>query len=115
MDNFWKNYQYLCAKHNLSVYEAAKKCGVSSSATVSYWKKGSRPKAENLNKMLELFNVEPFQLMYSDLEEEERMARFPQPTVNDPLYLSIQKLNPQQRTLVQGFIAGLMANSENSL
>lgn len=115
MDYFWKNYQYLCAKKGVSVYAAAKECGVKGTGTVSYWKKGSRPNAENLNSMLEYFNVKPYDLMYTDIEETERLASSAAPIVNDALLVSIQKLTPQQRTLVQGFIAGLIANSENSL
>lgn len=42
--NFWNNYQYLCNKRGVSTYEAARKCGIKSSASVTYWRQGSVPK-----------------------------------------------------------------------
>ena len=115
MDNFWKNYQYLCAKKGVSVYEAAKACGVKGTGTVSYWKRGSRPNTDNLNRMLEYFGVDPYELLYGDLEASAKAAMFSDKMSDDPLYNAIINLTPQQRTLVQGFIAGLMAKSDISL
>ncbi len=115
MDYFWSNYQYLCAKKGVSVYEAARQCGVKSSASVSYWKNGSRPKAENLNKMLDYFDVDPHELFHVDLTCKDKYAADAAKFSNDPLYNQILKLTPQQRSVVQGFIAGLMANTDNSL
>ena len=115
MDNFWKNYQYLCAKKGVSVYEAAKACGVKGTGTVSYWKHGSKPNADNLNKMVEYFGVDAYQLVYGDIEAADKANSFAGKAINDPLYNAILNLTPQQRTLVQGFIAGLMAKSDISL
>ena len=115
MDNFWKNYQYLCAKKGVSVYDAAKACGVKGTGTVSYWRRGSRPNTENLNNMVNYFGVDPYELVHGDIEAQEKAAREFALATDDPLYNAIQKLTPQQRTLVQGFIAGLRANSDMPL
>lgn len=115
MDNFWKNYQYLCAKKGVSVYEAAKACGIKSSGTVSYWRNGSRPNAETLNNMLAYFGVDPFEFIHGDIEAHDRAKQFQSQVADDPLYSAILKLTPQQRILVMGFIAGLSANSDNSV
>lgn len=115
MDNFWKNYQYLCAKKGVSVYEAAKACGVKGTGTVSYWRKGSKPNTDNLNRMLDYFGVDPYELVYGDVEAADKAGTLATQAANDPLYNAILRLTPQQRTLVQGFIAGLMAKSDISL
>lgn len=115
MDNFWKNYQYLCSKKGVSVYEAAKACGVKGTGTVSYWRKGSKPNTDNLNRMLEYFGVDPYELVYGDIEASDKADSLAGRISNDPLYNAILNLTPQQRTLVQGFIAGLMAKSDISL
>lgn len=114
MDYFWKNYQFLCAKKGVSVYTAAKECGVQSSASVSYWRKGSKPKSENLSRMLQYFDVDPYDFFYVDLEAKEKTASIP-PAVDDPLYCAIQELSPVQQQLVRGFVAGLKANQTTSL
>lgn len=115
MDNFWKNYQYLCAKKGVSVYEAAKACGVKGTGTVSYWKKGSKPNSDNLNRMMDYFGIDAYSLIHDDIEQRERNNMFTTKAAEDPLYNAILKLSPHQRTLVQGFIAGLRANSDISL
>ena len=115
MDNFWKNYQYLCAKKGVSIYEAAKACGIKSSGTISYWRQGSKPNAETLNRILDYFDVMPNELIHEDLEAKDKAKQFQSQVADDPLYSAILKLTPQQRILVMGFIAGLSANSDNSL
>ena len=115
MSNFWKNYQYLCSKKGVSVYEAAKACGVKGTGTISYWRQGSKPNADNLNRMLEYFGVGAYDLVHGDIEASDKANDISYQAANDPLYNAITRLTPQQRTLVQGFIAGLMAKSDISL
>lgn len=113
MNNFWKNYQYLCNKKGVSVYEAATANGVTSASSVSYWRKGSTPHVDTLNKLRKYFDV-TYDLVYQDIELLESSPA-PSHLQEDPLYSDIMKLNTTQRTLVKGFIAGLLANQRHPL
>lgn len=109
-NNFWKNYEFLCRKKGISIYDAAQKCGVMGRGTVSYWRRGSKPNAENLNNMTKFFDVTAYDLMYADLEAEELASRNAAVATNDPLYAAIAKLTPQQKQIVMAFAARLNAN-----
>ena len=105
--NFWNNYQYLCTKNGLSVYDVARKCGVKSSASVSYWKQGSVPKPEVLSKVAQFFAVSINDLTGTDIAAAEILAS--SSNSDDPIYSAILKLNPQKRARALAYIAGLNA------
>ena len=107
--NFWNNYQYLCNKNGLSVYDVAKKFGVKSTATVSYWRQGSVPKDSFLGQVSQFFSVPVSDLLDADLEALDVLNKSGK--ADDPVYAAILKLNPQKRQLVMAFIAGLTAGS----
>ena len=115
MSNFWQNYQYLCEKHGKSVYDVAKECGVKGTGTLTYWRQGSKPKAETLQKICDYFGVTASDLFHNDLEQREKRAYAYAQATDDPLYAAIIKLTPEQRVLVKGFIAGLRANEDITL
>ena len=115
MNNFWLNYQYLCAKNGESVYDVARKFGIKSTSSVVYWKQGSKPKAEVLQQICDYFNVTATDLLHNDLEQREKNAHAYAQALDDPLYAAIVKLTPEQRVLVKGFIAGLRANENMQL
>lgn len=102
---FWKNYQYLCDKNKLSVYDVAKKCGIKSTATVSYWRQGSTPKMSVLNKMSQFFAVPIGDLLSVDLAALDTLNTPGAP--DDPIYSAILKLTPTKRALVMAYISGL--------
>lgn len=115
MDNFWKNYQYLCSERGETVYDVARKFGIKSTSTVVYWKQGSKPKAEILQQLCEYFGVSATDLLHNDLKQRQNSDPASAQMLNDPLYAAIIKLTPEQRVLVKGFIAGLRANQDNIL
>lgn len=115
MSNFWKNYQYLCEKNGKSVYEVATSCGVKGTGTITYWRQGSKPKADTLQKICDYFGVTATNLFHDDLEQKEKTADAFAQAANDPLYTAILNLTAEQRVLVKGFIAGLRANSDMPL
>lgn len=115
MTNFWKNYQYLCERKGLSVYDVAKDCGVKGTGTISYWRQGSKPKTDTLQKICDYFDVSPTDLLHGDLEQKEKSTYAYAQALDDPLYAAIIRLTPEQRVLVKGFIAGLKANSDMPL
>lgn len=66
---FWKNFIELCAKHNTSPNAVAKAIGISS-ASVTYWKNGSRPRDTALKKIADYFNVSVETLIKDDNKKE---------------------------------------------
>ena len=115
MTNFWKNYQYLCEKTGESVYDVAKECGVKGTGTLTYWRQGSKPKSDTLQKICDHFGVTATDLFHNDLEQREKSTYAYAQALDDPLYAAIVNLTPEQRVLVKGFIAGLRANQDISL
>lgn len=111
--NFWNNYQYLCDKNDVSPYEVARKCGIKSSASVSYWRQGSIPKPSVLDKIAQYLNVTVSDLVDSDLVSLETIEKSGK--ADDPIYVAVMKLTPQKRALVLAFIAGLNAAPDISL
>lgn len=111
--NFWNNYQFLCIKNGLSVYDVARKCGIKGTGTVSYWRQGSVPKPDTLNKIAQYFSVSPSDLTDIDLSALETLSS--SNAADDPLYAAILKLSPQKRALAMAFIAGLNANSDKPM
>ena len=111
--NFWNNYQYLCTKNGLSVYDVAKKFGIKSTATVSYWRQGSVPKPDILRNIADFFAVSPHDLTDADLQGLDILST--SGNAEDPIYSAILKLTPQKRQLVMAFIAGLTAVSDKPL
>lgn len=113
-NNFWKNYEYLCQRKGVSVYKAASDCHIKGTSTISYWRRGSKPNAENLNALTEYFGVTASQLIYDDLTaigQTESASR----ADDDALYYAIKKLSPQQKQVAMAFIAGLTANIDMPL
>jgi transcriptional regulator with XRE-family HTH domain len=53
---FWERFYSLCLEKGTKPNPVGKELGVASSA-ITYWKKGSFPNAETLNKIAEYFNV----------------------------------------------------------
>lgn len=53
---FWENYVELCIKNNTSPNAVAKAIGISS-ASVTYWKNGSKPRDTALKKIANYFDV----------------------------------------------------------
>ena len=111
--NFWNNYQYLCKKAGLSTYEVARKCGVKSSASVTYWRQGSVPKPTVLNKIASVLDVSASELVSNDLEALDTLAT--SEYSGDPVYSAVMKLTPKKRALALAYIAGLTAVSDDAL
>ena len=53
---FWERFKALCDSVGMSPNGVAKKIGLSS-ATVTYWARGSKPTFESIEKVAEFFNV----------------------------------------------------------
>ena len=53
---FWERFVELCSKNNTSPNAVAKFIGISS-ASVTYWKNGSKPRDTALRKIADYFNV----------------------------------------------------------
>ncbi len=111
--NFWNNYQYLCNKRGVSTYEAARKCGIKSSASVTYWRQGSVPKPAILEKIAKLLDVTVSELLGDDLESLDNLAN--SEYASDPAYAAVMKLSPKKRALALAYIAGLTAVSDDAL
>jgi len=62
---FWERFKVLCESAGMTPNGVAKKIGLSS-ATVTYWSKGTKPTYESIKRVADFFNVPIESLMGND-------------------------------------------------
>lgn len=72
MDMMRKNIRYLRKKNNLTIQKCANSIGVSRSYLSQFESGGSEMSFKNILKLRELFNISLDDLIFKDLELEEK-------------------------------------------
>lgn len=83
--SFYERYVSLCNALDKSPFAVGREIGVSNSST-TYWKRGSIPKAETLQKLADYFGVTVGYLLYGETEISAEMQN------DDIVYDSISRI-----------------------